>query len=106
MALYGPAMPRRRGIDRQPRAYVVDGDWPDGTLDVAAPAAVVATAQLVRRIRAAMGTRSARDVAVAADLQHTTLLALLRGERIPDISTVLKLERALDADLWPGGREG
>jgi DNA-binding phage protein len=102
---YGPAMPGRRGLDGPPISFVPahpDRRWDEVDLPDGTPAPVVAVQELVRRLRAAMGERSARAVAADAGLQHTTLLALLRGERWPDMATVVKLEQALDVDLWPG----
>lgn len=101
---YGPAMPGRRGLTGKPRDFVSAEDrhrWLEVTLPDA-PVEVRAVQALAQRLVAAMDGRSARSVAADADLQHTTLLGLLRGERWPDMATIVKLEVALDAALWPG----
>ena len=102
-------MTGRRSLDRVPADYLRAGtadSWPDGELDDDAPTAVPVVRELVLRLRREMGSRSARQVAKEADIGHTTLAALLRGERWPDAATVAKLEAALDADLWPGRLDG
>lgn len=92
-------MPSRRGLTGAPRDQLVAGRWPDGT--VTGPAAVAQ--QLARRLAAELDRqrRSVRQLARDADLQHSTVLALLSGQRWPDFVTVVKLEDALGADLWP-----
>ncbi len=55
-----------------------------------------------RRLEQAVGDRPLREVARAAGLSHSTLLAVMRGHRWPDMVTIAKLEQALDVDLWPG----
>lgn len=55
-----------------------------------------------RRLLRAVGDRSLREVARAAGLSHSTLLAVMKGDRWPDMVTIAKLEQALDTDLWPG----
>lgn len=58
-------------------------------------------AEVSRRLAAAVDGRSLRDVAAEADLDHTTLWAVLRGDRWPDLVTLAKLESALGVRLWP-----
>ncbi|KQW08189.1 hypothetical protein ASC66_04455 [Leifsonia sp. Root4] len=53
-------------------------------------------------LREAIGERSIRAAARAADLSHVTLVAILEGRTWPDMETIAKLELFLDADLWPG----
>lgn len=89
----------RRGIPGPPRSFLVSGVWPDGKIEGPAPAHYAAT--VARRLRDAVGERSLRTVAELADLDHTTLWAVLRGERWPDLVTISKLEAALDVRLWP-----
>jgi DNA-binding phage protein len=90
-------MPTRRGVTGAPRDQLLAGAWPDGEVD--GPAAVAQ--QLARALAAALAGRSVRQVAREADLRHTTVLALLNGQRWPDFVTVVKLEDALAATLWP-----
>jgi hypothetical protein len=58
--------------------------------------------RLVNNVEREIGARSIRSVAEAAQLDHSTLLSLLRGRSWPDLVTIARLERGLDADLWPG----
>ncbi|WP_460525755.1 helix-turn-helix domain-containing protein [Conyzicola nivalis] len=43
-----------------------------------------------------------RDAANLTGIDHSTIYAILQGNSWPDISTLAKLERGLDCDLWPG----
>jgi uncharacterized repeat protein (TIGR01451 family) len=42
----------------------------------------------------------------ASNVDHATLLGLLRGRSWPDLVTIARLEQGLDADLWPGRPAG
>ena len=95
-------MPRRRGIAGPPRFYATA--WPDGEVD--GPVVAQVARAFVLKLRVAMGDRGVRDVARAADLDHTTLMAILAGEAWPDLATIAKLEATLEADLWPGRSVG
>lgn len=92
-------MPKHRGLDGPPHSYVVAGEWPDGKLDGQVLAEYVR--QVAVRLDEAIGGRSVRDVAREADLQHTTVLGLLKGESWPDLVTIAKLEQELGVRLWP-----
>jgi hypothetical protein len=83
-------MPRRAGLDGPPRSYLVEG-----------PPEVHYAHQLAKRLRAAIGGRSLRDVARQARLDHTTVSAVLAGERWADLITIARLEVALGHRLWP-----
>jgi lambda repressor-like predicted transcriptional regulator len=83
-----------------PASYVVAGVWPNSRLS--GPRIVSYAQQFAARLESAIAGRSLRDVARAAGLSHTTLLAVLAGDRWPDMVTIAKLEDALGADLWPG----
>lgn len=76
--------------------------WP--TRPSTDPVAEVARLLAVN-VEQAIGERSIRSVAEAANVDHTTLLGLLRGRSWPDLVTIAKLEAGLDADLWPGRPE-
>lgn len=95
---YGSAM-ARRGITGPPNSYLVSGVWPDG--EVVGPTPARYAAEVGRRLQAAVGGRPLREIAELADLDHTTLWAVLRGDRWPDLVTLAKLEEALDLRLWP-----
>lgn len=90
-------MPSRRGVVGAPRDQLVAGEWPHGRARGAAEVAQ----QIARTLQDELGHRSVRQVARDADLQHTTVLALLNGQRWPDFVTLVKLEDALQVTLWP-----
>ena len=91
--------PRHRELG-PPVAYVEAGDWPAARL--AGPRVVLYAQGFAFRLEEAINHRPVREVARLADISHSTLLAVLGGERWPDMVTIAKLEEALDADLWPG----
>src|SRR4051812_17466722 len=92
-------MARRRPQDLPPRAYAVPdtGTWPD--CRIAGPAWAHAAATLARRLRAAQGSRSMREVGRLADVDANVLARILRGESWPDGLQAFKLCLALDVDL-------
>lgn len=92
-------MPKHRGLDGSPRSYVAGGEWPDVPIRGEVLAEYVR--QVAVRLDEAIGGRSVRDVAREADLQHTTVLGLLKGESWPDLVTIAKLEQELGVRLWP-----
>lgn len=85
---------------RAPASYVSRGDWKHGA--VSGPRLVLYAQAFAVAVDVAIGGRSLREVAREADLSHTTLLAVLHGQRWPDMITIAKLEEALDLPLWPG----
>lgn len=97
-------MPRRSGISGPPRSYVVSGGWPAGTID--GPPEAHYAVEVARRLAKAIGERSLRSVAREAGLDHTTVRALVEGERWPDLITIARLEVALDVRLWPDEKLG
>lgn len=97
-------VPRRTGITGPPRSYLRSGSWPTGTVED--PPEAVYAAEVARRLKAAIGERSLRAVAREAGLDHTTVRAVLAGDRWPDLVTIARLETALDARLWPDGQVG
>lgn len=76
---------------------MVAGEWPHGRTQ--GPAEVAQ--QIARALQDGLEQRSVRQAARDADLQHTTVLALLNGQRWPDFVTLVKLEDALQVPLWP-----
>ena len=85
-----------------PRSFVDGGgQWPDDPLVADAPPYAVVTVAIVRRYRAAAGSRSLRSVASAAGIDPTSLGRTLGGETVPDVHTVAVLEDALGVALWP-----
>jgi len=53
-------------------------------------------------LKAETDASTVRAVAEACDLNHATLLAVIKGRTWPDMLTIAKLERGLGKDLWPG----
>lgn len=58
-------------------------------------------AEFGRRLAGALDGRSLRGTAKEAGITHPTLHRLLRGQVMPDVGTILRLERVLGVDLWP-----
>lgn len=92
-------MPRRRQIIGAPNAWMAD--FPDGQLASGAPDGVAHAAAIARVLRSALEGRTVSGVAEAADLNRSTLQAVLAGRAYPDLVTLAKLERVLDTRLWP-----
>jgi hypothetical protein len=82
-------------------AALAPAPWPD--VPSVDPIGEVARRFAVN-VRQAVGTRSIRSVADASGVTHTTLLSVLAGQVWPDLETIAKLERGLEAQLWPLGR--
>ncbi len=87
---------------RAPATYSAGDAWPHGA--VSGPRVVLYAQAFAKAVSVAIGDRTVRDVARQAEISHTTLLAVLHGERWPDMVTIAKLEESLQADLWPGPR--
>lgn len=90
---------------RPPASFVADdGRWPQGPFVGDAPVYALVTARIVQRLQDGMrsGGLSLRALAGPAGIDATSLSRLLKGSVVPDVATVANLERALDADLWPG----
>ena len=85
--------------ERKTPAELVTG-WPD---EVAADPVVETARRLAMNLRGALAGRSVRDAARAAEVDYTTVYAILNGTTWPDVMTLARLEAGLDADLWPVG---
>ncbi len=85
---------------REPASYVASGDWKLGR--VAGPRLVLYAQGFAVAVEAAIGGRTLREVARQAEISHTTLLAVLHGQRWPDMITIAKLEETFQRSLWPG----
>jgi len=85
---------------RSPASYVSDSDWKVGHVD--GPRLVLYAQAFAIAVEAAVGDRSLREVGREAGISHTTLLAVLHGQRWPDMITIAKLEEAFQGSLWPG----
>lgn len=96
---YRGQVTRRSDIDQPPVAYLTSGEWPGGQIE--GPVAVTYAQQLARNLHTAMGEMSLRELGRQAGVHHTTIRAILMGERWADLVTVAKLEQALHRRLWP-----
>lgn len=96
-------MPRYRHAWRRPRDHLEPGQrWPNGRLRSDAPVEAVHARSLAKRLHYHMSGRTNREVAEAADIAETTLSKLLRGEAWGALPVIVRLEHALEADLWRG----
>ena len=97
-------MPRSGG-DAAPREYVARGKWPTGRLRKDAPASAVYGKAFVTRLLNALeakGNPSLRSIEREAKVSRRTIERVLAGEVLPDFGAIARLERWLEADLWPG----
>ncbi|MFI1518599.1 helix-turn-helix domain-containing protein [Kitasatospora cineracea] len=96
-------MPRSSN-DQVPKEYVSSGIWPRAELRVDAPASAHYSQALARNLEAALHAsgHSLRTLADEAGLTHTTIGRVLRGEVLPDLGTLARLEVVFDIELWPG----
>lgn len=97
--VYGRGVARQVGLGGPPRSYLVEGEWPDGRVD--GPVEARYAQEFAIRLRDAIGERSLREVGRAARLDHTTISAVMAGQRWADLVTMARLESALEARLWP-----
>lgn len=57
-------------------------------------------------LRAAMGSRTLREVGATTGVDHTVLSRILDGRVWPDGYTIARLEVRLHPDLWPDSQNG
>lgn len=97
-------MPRRSGLDRPPRGYLVEGEqWPNGRLRRDAPAVARFVRELVRLLSLECGPEgslSIYEVAKKAKVNPQTVANLMKGETWGDVPTIYKLEAVLERPLW------
>lgn len=93
----------RSSHDQVPIAYVADGAWPHARLTPGAPVSALYGQALARNLFEALGDLGLgqRALAARAGVAHTTISRILRGEVLPDIGTLARLEAALGTELWP-----
>ena len=97
-----------RNVAGRPREVPVDlvDEWPD---QIADDPVVEAARRVALNLRQAKGDRSARAVGETCGVDHTTVLAMLKGTVWADLRTLGRLEVGLGTRLWeaPGavGRE-
>jgi hypothetical protein len=86
---------------RTPRDF--SDDWPNAVCSD--PDAEVLR-QFVLRLLDAMDGRTRRGVSELTEVTPSVLTGIILGQRWPDTATLARLERGLDADLWPGRIRG
>lgn len=96
--VYRDPVARRSNVTGPPKVYV-EGPFLEG--EVTGPVVARYAQELARNLYAALEGRSLREAGRAAELDHTTLSAILAGERWPDLVTIAKLEQGLGVRLWP-----
>jgi ribosome-binding protein aMBF1 (putative translation factor) len=84
----------------EPRHWL-DGDFPGGTLRPGVPEGVAEVAEIARRLRTELDGRSISAVSREAGLTRSTIQDLISGRVVPDVVTLVKLERVLGVRLWP-----
>lgn len=94
----------RSSNDQIPAAYVADGVWPYARLQPDAPASAHYGQALARNLYRALeeSGQSLRTLGEAAGITHTTIGRVVRGEVMPDLGTLARLEVALSVEIWPG----
>jgi hypothetical protein len=101
-------MPRSNNDDL-PSTYVVpgqSGQWPNAELRADAPISAHFAQAYARDLAVALASRepklTLRKLAEQAEVSHATLSRLLRGQVLPDMGTLIRIEWALGTDIWPG----
>ncbi|MFJ5851196.1 helix-turn-helix domain-containing protein [Streptomyces sp. NPDC092903] len=94
-------MPGGKRRSRTPAEYVVAGTWPDAELDPHRAAQRIQS--LARRLRTMMASRSlsANALAKASGVNRQVISNILHGSVWPYSLTVMDLEEALAAEIWP-----
>ena len=102
-------MPARPGLEATPRDYLKPGnDWPDGDLEVPGdPKAVVPgvayfARYLAQRLRDALKETGKTKYRIAKDagIHRQTVANILNGKSWPNLTTIYRLEVALEHRLW------
>ncbi len=89
---------------REPATCVTTrGSWPGGPFAKNTPAYALVTAEFVRAVNTASDSLgwSNRKLAREAGIDPGALSRLLSGQSVPDLGTVVALEDALGARLYP-----
>lgn len=74
------------------------------TTDQPDPLVARYVAEIVTAIEAARGGRSLRQFAQMCGVSASTLSAVIRGRRFPDLQTVVLVEAATGIEIWPFDR--
>ena len=101
--LWSLPMPRYRYAESRPIDHLEDGEtWPYGRLEEDPPLEAVHAQAVGQRLHQAMQGRTNKEVSAAADITENTLGRLIRGQAWGSLPILIRLERALKADLWCG----
>ena len=99
-----PGKMGRMSTARTPRTapFIASGIWPDAVLRDDAPRHVERVQATCRSLRDHLNAsgESVRSVAARAEVAHTTVTRVLRGETWCDVATLAALEDALGKDVW------
>ncbi|WP_406726513.1 helix-turn-helix transcriptional regulator [Streptomyces sp. GD-15H] len=95
-------MPQGDARRLPPRAYCAGGAWPEAVREEHHGARVAQA--LAARLHAAITDKgwSAAELSRRSGVARYTIAKALAGEAWPDLLTIANLEKALEADLWPG----
>ncbi|MEU5533546.1 helix-turn-helix transcriptional regulator [Streptomyces sp. NPDC020362] len=95
-------MPQGDARSLPPRAYCVSGAWPEAVMEEHHGARVAQA--LALRLRAAIDRKgwTVAELSRNSGVARYTISKALNGEAWPDLLTIANLEKALEADLWPG----
>ena len=102
-------MPTRPGLEAAPRDYLKPGAvWPDGDLEVpgdpkaAVPGVASFARYLAQRLRDALKKTGKTKYRIAKDagIHRQTVTNILEGESWPNLTTIYRLEVALEHRLW------
>lgn len=101
------ADPRGGGVrgDKAPLSYT-SGSWPYEAVPYDhAPIGVHYSLALARRLASLAAARglSHRALSERAGLHSAAVGRIVRGEVYPDLSTLARLEQALETDIYPSG---
>ncbi|MDD9995369.1 MAG: helix-turn-helix transcriptional regulator [Dehalococcoidia bacterium] len=96
-------MPRYRNAESRPIDHLAEGEqWPYGKLEEDAPLEARHAQAVGQRLHEAMQGRTNKEVAALADITENTLGRLIRGQAWGALPILIRLEAALDTDLWGG----
>jgi hypothetical protein len=86
-----------------PREWMLEGSWPDGTLDPMAPPVVRRLRHVASTVLELLEDRSMarQQLADDAGIDPTDLDSFLLGTEIPNLELLAQLEQALRNRLWP-----
>ena len=94
-------MPRRKGLEPNPKDYLADGGtWPNGRLVADAPPEAVVLQIISKKFHGTVEPRGEAKVAREAGISRQTVRNILRGETWIDLPTLYRIEQNLPVKLW------